>query len=158
MDSSVATMARTSLCTIRRSWAMGTEPYRREMQSNLRSFKAPRVRKPLTSRKTAAAKDLQHQDYETGRQCSALLPAVFLDGEDKEERGLVSFRAAHHTPSGVKACLACLVSASALRRLIPIGRSLVAEAPHVCCDRRSLVGGKLRAPIWRHRAAILLWL
>src|SRR6516225_3922131 len=78
MDSSVATTARTCLCTIRRSWAMGTEPCRREMPSILRSFKAPRVPRLPTSQKTAAIKDLGHQNYETGRQFSALLPAVFF--------------------------------------------------------------------------------
>lgn len=34
----------------------------------------------------------------------------------------------------------------------------MAEAPHIRCDRRSLVGRKLRAPHWWHWAAKLLWL
>src|SRR5215469_12466239 len=134
MDSSVATTARTCLCTIRRSWAMGTEPCRREMPSILRSFKALRVPRLPTSQKTAAIKDLGHQNYETGRQCSALLPAVFLDEGRTQDPGSITPQAAK------KACPACFVSASVLRRLLPIGRTLVAEAPHVCCDRGSLVG------------------
>src|SRR6516225_2946153 len=66
MDLSVVTTARMCLCTIRRSWAMGTEPCRREMQSILRSFKAPKGPRPPTSRKTAAER--LHRIMKIGRQ------------------------------------------------------------------------------------------
>ena len=124
------------------------------MPSILRSFKAPRVPRLPTSQKTAAIKDLGHQNYETGRQFSALLPAVFffVAWGEKARAGI------DHTPRRQRKPVLLVLLASALRRLLPIGRTLVAQAPHVCCDRGSLVGRQLRAPHCGHRAAILLWL
>src|SRR5215471_1452791 len=74
MASSVVTTARMCSCTIRPSWATGIEPFRREMQSNLRSFKALKVLRPPTSRRTAAAKISDAKM--AGRECP--LPAVFI--------------------------------------------------------------------------------
>src|SRR5215472_2628081 len=77
MDSSVVTTAQMCLCTTRRSWAMGTEPCRREMQSILRSFKAPKGPRRPTSRKTAAER-LHGIMKLAGRLCP--LPAIFVLG------------------------------------------------------------------------------
>src|SRR5436305_13725767 len=70
-------------------------------------------------------------------------------------RKFLVFLAARDAPMRLQALLVWL---AALLRFIPIGWPAMAEAPHVCCDRRCLVGCKLRAAHRRHWAAILLWL